>query len=394
METVLQANLTENTSLMDLVKYYSSLKTFTNGEICNLINVHHQRDLTPRQLKYIRKKSGLQRYSYISQEDLRNIILNELETVNSRIGYRQMAEFINLKYGILVSKEKVRKLLRILDPEGVQERSRNVIKRRIYQTLGPNDICHIDGNDKLKKWGFCIHGAIDGFSRKLLWLKVSTTNNDPLVIANFYLEFVTKHKIVPNVVRMDRGTENIYVEDLQVFFTNDRNSFLYATSTRNQRIESFWSRLKKYKLCWWIRFFEDLEKERLFKSYLETHVETLLFVFLPILQKELVEFGRVWNARNIRQSAAAPGGKPDILYAIPEESGFTEQGSVPSEVDLNIAADIIRIHHCPVSKNNDLYELLECYCQIENILRPSDAFTGLDIYVKLLELLENDGFYV
>lgn len=34
-----------------------------------------------------------------------------------------------------------------MDPEGVQERSRNVIRRRMYQTIGPNDIWHVDGND-------------------------------------------------------------------------------------------------------------------------------------------------------------------------------------------------------------------------------------------------------
>lgn len=135
--------------------------------------------------------------------------------------------------------------------------------------------------------------------------KVSTTNKDPLVIGIFFLNHVKSYKITPKVVRMDRGTENIFIEDLQVHFTENNESFLYATSTRNQRIESFWSRLKKFRPSWWISFFERMEKEGLFKSHLETHVETLLFVFLPILQ---MEFGRVWNSRNVRQSASAPGG--------------------------------------------------------------------------------------
>eukprot|EP00111_Clytia_hemisphaerica_P021416 TCONS_00063028-protein len=155
METVVQERFAQTISTVDLVKYYSSLKTLTNDEICKLINVHHQKNLTPRQLKYIRQQNGIRRYNYISMEDLRSIILNELQTSNSRVGYRRMTEFINLKYNVLVPKEKVRRLLRILDPEGVQERSRNVIRRRMYQTIGPNDIWHVDGNDKLKKWGFC-----------------------------------------------------------------------------------------------------------------------------------------------------------------------------------------------------------------------------------------------
>ena len=75
----------------------------------------------------------------------------------------------------------------------------------------------------LKKWGFCIHGCVDGFSRKLLWLKVATTNNDPLVIANYYLQHIKSHKIVPSLIRMDKGSENIYCDDLQAFFTGDQN---------------------------------------------------------------------------------------------------------------------------------------------------------------------------
>ena len=33
---------------------------------------------------------------------------------------------------------------------------------------------------------------------------------------------------------------------MQMFFTGSEESFIYAKSTENQRIESFWSRLKKY----------------------------------------------------------------------------------------------------------------------------------------------------
>ncbi len=83
--------------------------------------------------------------------------------------------------------------LSIVDPDGVKERRRNAIRRRVYQTSGPNHVCHLDGNNKLKKWGFGIHGAVDGFTRKLLWLKVSSTNYDPLVVATFYLNHIKEH---------------------------------------------------------------------------------------------------------------------------------------------------------------------------------------------------------
>ena len=116
-----------------------------------------------------------------------------------------------------ISYEKVREALLKVDPGGVELRSRNVIRRRVYETKGPFHVFHIDGHDKLKKWGFALHGGIDGFSRKVLWLNVSTTNNDPLVVANYFLQCVTRYKIAPKQPRFDRGNENIYCQDIQTF---------------------------------------------------------------------------------------------------------------------------------------------------------------------------------
>ena len=96
-----------------------------------------------------------------------------------------MSEIISFKYGISVSREKVRLALKALDPEGVAERGRTVIKRRIYETKGPHDVYHIDGNDKLKMWEFYVHGAVDRFIRKILWLKIATTNKGSFSYCKF-----------------------------------------------------------------------------------------------------------------------------------------------------------------------------------------------------------------
>ena len=165
-----------------------------------------------------------------------------------------MTEIISLKYGVNISKEHVRKGLANIDLEGASMRKKKTIQRKTYETNGPFDVFDIDGNYKLKRFGFVISECIDGFCRKLIWLFVSTTNNDPLVAANFYLKAITNLGSTANTLRMDLGTENVYCEELQVFFTKNSNSFLYAASTRNQRIEVFCSRIKKFSLSWWIDF--------------------------------------------------------------------------------------------------------------------------------------------
>ena len=140
---------------------------------------------------------------------------------------------------------------------------------------------------KLKRWSLCVHGCVDGFSRKILLLVSSSTNNDPIVIGNCFLQCIKKTKIVPVVSRMDKFRQNIFYEDLQLFFTGTDDSYIYAASTRNQQIQSFWSRLKTFRTNWWFDFFTRMVNEGVHRPQLAAHVHCLLLCFLPIIKVEL-----------------------------------------------------------------------------------------------------------
>ena len=62
-------------------------------------------------------------------------------------------------------------VLQQVDPAATEAQMKHQLKRREYESNGPNDCCHIDGYGKLKTFGCPIHGAMDGHSRKILWLK-------------------------------------------------------------------------------------------------------------------------------------------------------------------------------------------------------------------------------
>ena len=76
----------------------------------------------------------------------------------------------------------------------------------------------MDGYDKLKSFGVAIHDAIDGFSRRIIWFKVSASNNNSKIIASHYLTCINKLKLIPRVVRGDHGSENVIVSGMQRFF--------------------------------------------------------------------------------------------------------------------------------------------------------------------------------
>ena len=109
MNTLLDSDSVKEMSLVELVTYYRNIKPrLKNNEIYNDICNIHDRMLSPRQLKEICRIEKLTRKPEVSYYILRELMLNELSTSRSCLGYRQMTEFINMKYNLNVSKNKVR----------------------------------------------------------------------------------------------------------------------------------------------------------------------------------------------------------------------------------------------------------------------------------------------
>ena len=231
-------------------------------EIVAFLALGHGIFLSLRQLKRILRQRSLRRRGRPSDGwDVLAAVENELNGSGSSVGYRLMHQRLRIDYHLQVDRETVRLVLKALDPEGVEARSKRKLRRRKYRSKGPDFIWHIDGYDKLKPFGFCIHGAIDGYSRRILWLKVSFSNNDPWIIASYYLEYIRLHARTSTIIRGDRGTENAFVARIQRHLRENHNdafasdkSFLYGRSVSNQRIEAWWSFLRKTETNWWMNF--------------------------------------------------------------------------------------------------------------------------------------------
>ena len=138
-------------------------------------------------------------------------------------GYRWM-HLKCLEKGFVVDQETNRFLLHIIDPIGIEYRKRRRLRRRVYSIKGPNLVWHIDGYDKLSRYGIKIHGCIDGFSRQIIWLKGGVSNKNPNIIAHYYLESIRKYGVCPRRVRADMGTENVHVEIIQKILRRNHQS--------------------------------------------------------------------------------------------------------------------------------------------------------------------------
>ena len=137
-------------------------------------------------------ESGIyfRRYRKSNITEVTQAILQNFSGSSKSFGYRLMHQKLCVD-GFIDNRETVRVLLKVLDADGVELRSPHRLARRVYFSVGPNYLWHMDRYDKIKPYGFEIYDAIDGFSRKILWLRVSSSNNNPKVIASSYMDCIS-----------------------------------------------------------------------------------------------------------------------------------------------------------------------------------------------------------
>ena len=142
-----------------MIEEYFHLGFIYKG-ITDCFFLHNEILLSLRQLKRILAKKNLGRRRFSNLNEIADAMEEELQGSGSIEGYRSMWQRLVIDHKFSDSKEFVRNASRIMDPEGVQRRSRHRLQRRQYHAKGPNFIWHLDGYDKLKPYGFCIHGCM------------------------------------------------------------------------------------------------------------------------------------------------------------------------------------------------------------------------------------------
>ena len=143
-------------------------------------------------------------YTAISDRAL-DILIRRLKTDHPQDGEVMMAGHLT-RIGVRITRARLRASIHRVDPGGVAERGRRAIQRRVYSVPHANYVWHIDSNHKLIRWRMVIHGAVDGYSRKILYLKCANNNKASTVVSMFSNAAFTFG--IPDKVRSNRGGEN------------------------------------------------------------------------------------------------------------------------------------------------------------------------------------------
>ena len=155
---------------LEKVEFYHHLGLNQDEILSYLVELDHI-VISKRTLKRVLSSAQLfRRKQYSDLLEVALFIEGKMETSDKLHGYKLM-HLKCIQSGYTVTQETVRLLLQIIDPLGVQLRSRGKLRRRIYTNPGPDFMWHIDSYDKLKPYGICINGCIDGYSRYIIWLE-------------------------------------------------------------------------------------------------------------------------------------------------------------------------------------------------------------------------------
>ncbi|PFX28602.1 hypothetical protein AWC38_SpisGene6683 [Stylophora pistillata] len=195
--------------------------------------------------------------------------------------------------------------------------------------------------------------VLDRYSRKILWLEVTISNNEPENVARFYLDCVKGNGGCPILLRTDCGTENGMMAAMCCYFgQNGEDAFAggkankYGSSPANQRIESWWSYFRRGR---------------------------------AVIQNELDNVKQHWNTH---RHGTVPG-VPDVLFYLPQRSNAFEC----KQVVENPNCKRYLLHTQPSDDEGDLYqEYFDYVVDHEALQIPSSVEEAFNLFQQLKSL--------
>ena len=161
---------------------------------------------------------------------------------------------------------------------------------------------------------------------------------------------------------------------------------MYGKSTSNQRIEAWWSILRKCNTSWWINLFKDLRDEGKFVDTDPLQCECLLYCFMDIIREELHQIMNEWNLHSIatKKNSECEKGKPDVMFFMPQMHGTVSYGQHVSPEDIQYCLEYaVKPNEQGCSREFvDLVTLLK-----PGLEKPETNIEALELYNELCTLI-------
>ena len=156
----------------------------------------------------------------------------------------------------------------------------------------------------VRRWRFVIHGAVDGYSRRPMYLICSDNNRADTVLNNFV--HAVESFGLPSRVRSNKGGENVGVSAFMLNHPHrgpNRGSMLVGRSVHNQRIERLWCDVNDGVVKFYRDLFFYMESISILDPVNELHLFCLHYVYLPRINNHLAQWVDAWIHHPLRTAS-------------------------------------------------------------------------------------------
>lgn len=307
---------------------------------------------------------------------------------------------------LYVPRSQLRRVLHNYDSIGVNIRKTKAVFRVKYSNQGLNYSWHLDGWHKLIDYKIVVHGCIDGFSRKIIFLKASTNNKATTVFSIFFNK-VRELSEIPSLISVDGGGENVLVADYMIYQLGS-DALKIVSSVHNQRIERLWRDSTEKAMIDYMNLFADLRNEEILNIEVDEQLWLIHFLFLDLINQSLERFLQSWNNHSLRTENfhLSPNQieffakRDNNMFVPPDNINILDTGTLLDDYDNfddnnNIPlVNVSRIQN-PFNDHNDFIQFVE---QV-NLITTEDMRTGnieivkdkwIAAFVLMMQIINNN----
>lgn len=177
---------------------------------------------------------------------------------------------------------------------------------------------------------------------------------------------------------------------------SERRSVLVGSSVHNQRIERLWRDMHRCVTVTFYRLFYYLEYHGLLNPIDDVHIFALHYIYLPRINKSLLEFKDAWNSHKVRtEQGLTPSqlftsgalqlresglSALDFFDRVTDNYGVEEEGVTPYDDDEGV-----EVPPCQLNLSEDQLEELK---ETVDPLSDGDDF-GIGLYERALAFLQS-----
>ncbi|KAG9083879.1 hypothetical protein FRC06_004327, partial [Ceratobasidium sp. 370] len=258
--------------------------------------------------KYRKMRESLDLFSTRKQNHTLESARSTLDAARKRNPTSGIQELLNIvrthSTDMRIPRRVVREWMEVTEPDQVRARKGQVAQRRVFYSVGANEIWAIDQHDKWKRFELWLHVGLDVFNA------------------------ILENGGMPLLTHSDPGSENYGVANAQSTLRQMLDPSLEGTMQHrwlkkhsNIKPEIFWSQFRRREAPGLEQLMQEGIENGWYNPVNGAEALTFRYVFMALIQGELDDFRHRYNtsAKRSNTKTTLPSGRPKYIYLYPHQ---------------------------------------------------------------------------